>query len=163
MNREQRRAAERAAKQTPRGRRQRHYAAANLPRPDEVHRAFHPLDSLLEQILATGELETAEGIAIMRGHDAGEWYTAPDAIDGWIEFWERATRRLSLPTVDLAPLRQLVEAFRDDLPLTRSAIEDCIDCQTKLRAIYRRCNVYQIRDVAHEEQIAIQLEAIHGG
>ncbi|WP_159672300.1 hypothetical protein [Andreprevotia sp. IGB-42] len=93
----------------------------------------------------------------MRGHDAGEWYTAPDALASWADFWQRAIRRLALPNVDLVPFRQLSEAFRDDADISLSLLDACQASQDTLRAIYRRCNVYQIREVAKDEQTAILL------
>lgn len=154
MNRAERRA---AARRKTQARPIHRLPAADRPRPDEVHRAFSPLDDLLDQLLKTGEMPLANDQVIMRGPEVGIWVVAVDGIEGWCDFWERVALRLDLAPIDVAPLRQFIAALRDDTPVDHALIHACQAVQAQLRARYRTLNVFAVRDIVHEQELVDQL------
>lgn len=60
-------------------------------RPERLHGVWSPLERLLDQIEATGEIDAARGIPVFR--EAGSWYAVGPALAGVTEFHEIAQQR----------------------------------------------------------------------
>ncbi len=132
----------------------------------EVRQAFELIDQLFTDLL-TGEVLVAivgqlEQVVFRTAE--GDYLPTLPALEGWISCWARFADGFGF-TLDQTPLRDLVSqlyAIEDDYERAHLLEKDLVYAATqviaKQRALYRRLDVYKIRELSQQEVAAIQAE-----
>lgn len=125
----------------------------------EVRAAFNPLDNLIAALesgeITAGTIDGKEELYFTA--DNGDQFPVSGVLTGWIRCWDRLIRMYHLK-IDQAPLRVIDEKLNSDIKLTPEEVAAAKECINLQRNAYRMMDVYQIREAANAEQIALYLE-----
>ncbi len=138
----------------------------NFPTLIESRHAFEMIDQLMLD-LATGEVNFAEvdGFEqVVFRTTEGDYLPSLMAMRGWVSCWERFKSGFGFQ-LNQKPLEILIEqleALEDDYanaqPITPWQVHNAQHVIDNQRAIYRRLDVYQVREYSRQEIEAIRLE-----
>lgn len=132
----------------------------------DVRQAFEMIDQLMLD-LATGEVLFAnvEGFdQVVFRTTEGDYLPSLMALRGWVSCWERfkTSFGFALNQQALLVLIDLLDAIEVDYnnaqPITAYQVQAATDVIDNQRAIYRRLDVYKIREVSQQEIEAIKQE-----
>lgn len=142
------------------------FQKVNRPTLVEVQQAFELIDQMFTDLL-TGEVLVAivgQVEQVVFRTTAGDYLPSLPALEGWISCWSRFAEGFGF-MLDQTPLRELVQqlyAIEDDYDRAHLLDKELVYAATqviaKQRAIYRRLDVYKVRELSRQEVAAIQTE-----
>jgi len=122
----------------------------------QQHRAFALIDQIHDR-LARGEVEIVQDRPVFQDPTDGKWYFIDDALDGWVQAWQRIVAWYRLPC-DFDPILRLRNRLALDEPLTADDVANSQRVVDSLRRAYRGMDVYQTRQLVQTTELAIKFQ-----
>lgn len=129
----------------------------NRPMLHEVHMAFGPVESFLDQ-LESGyvDCEDTTGAPVIRAFD-GDVYVAVPAMRVLISSLQRITNHYRMD-VDFGPAIKLCNKLEANMPLTLINVQQAQSVIQLCKAAYRKMDAYVVKDLVNTELIQLELE-----
>lgn len=124
-------------------------------RPEHLHETFRPLDRVLDQIEADGEIETARGYPVFQ--DDRGWYEIAPAVEGIVDFHEIIQHRTGRP-IDLGPLRTLASRLKNGVLLDLADIKRTRQCIAACKTHAASLTIAEASDILNSIRISWVLE-----
>lgn len=151
MNREQRRAARKAARHKPA--REVYVPAPMLIKTQIV---FAPLESVLDEIERTGTVDVAGGAPVFQPPGESAWYALAPAIVGVANLFDMWAARHG-KTLDVSALTRLAKKLEYAMPIAQSDIDDTRATMNVLRRV--PMGHQEAVSLVQQTQIKAELEA----
>jgi hypothetical protein len=161
MNRELRRAAERATKKLRPQALKRTSKAPQVNKPTfvEMMLAFRPIEDVL-RTLTQGEVECMpNGTPIHTDLAENEAYQITPAMRGWVAAMERIHAHHG-QNLDFGPLVRLCNKLDACMPITKANVDECKRIVATSKAAYRDMDIYTVKSLVKTEMIAFEFERL---